>query len=71
MRKLLFSLALIGSFGFYYSPSFGQDSGPGDPVLDGENRYRGVYCASNIDCEHPKFGTTAESTWTPDISFCP
>ncbi|MFD2033209.1 hypothetical protein ACFSKL_00320 [Belliella marina] len=30
MRKLLFSMALVGSFGFYLSPSFGQDSSVGD-----------------------------------------
>ena len=68
MRKLLFSLALIGSFGFYLSPSFGQDSlpeGPGDCVTF---KFKRLSETEPTPCMGP--GTNCEQTvceddWNP------
>jgi hypothetical protein len=65
MKKLIFGLAFIGSITMFSTAIKAQGVGGGG------NSYGGVCCLSELDCEHPKYGLVAESTWTPDISFCP
>jgi hypothetical protein len=62
MKKSVFVLTLLGSMILSNSKLIAQA-----PIEPGRE---GVCCASSRDCDHPRYGKVAESSWVEGAITC-